>query len=56
MKLYLPYKRGDVLSMIYRIGHVYEAKHRGRHVIVDCELPEKYANKYRGYERTSRLS
>lgn len=56
MKLYLPYKRGNVLSTIYRIGHVYEARYRGRHVIVDCELPEKYANKYRGFERTTRLS
>ncbi len=56
MKLYLPHDRGDVLSMIYRIGHVYEARHRGHHVIVDCELPEKYANKYKGFEKTTRLS
>lgn len=56
MKLYLPYKRGDVLSTIYRIGHVHEARHSGKHVIVDCELPEKYANKYREFERISCLS
>ena len=55
-KLYLPYDRGDVLSTVYRIGHVYEARHGGKHVIVDCELPEKYANKYKSFERISRLS
>jgi GTP-binding protein HflX len=51
IKLYLPYRRGDVLSTIYRIGHVYEARHLGSCIAVDCELPEKYENKYKHFQK-----
>ena len=56
LKLYLPHSRGDVLSTIYRVGHVHETRHFGKSVVVDCELPEKYARKYKMFERNTDLS
>ena len=54
--LSLPHVRGDILSTIYRVGHVHVARHHGKCVVVDCELPEKYASKFKKFERTTRLS
>lgn len=51
VKLYLPYERGDVLSTIYRIGHVYKTSHTGSCIAVDCELPEKYENKFKQFQK-----
>lgn len=53
VKLYLPYDCGDILSTIYRIGHVRTAKHRKSCVVVDCELPLKYENKYKKFQKRS---
>jgi len=50
MKLYLPHTRGDILSTIYRVGHVHRTRHFGKSVVVDCELPEKYVGKFKGFE------
>lgn len=54
VKLYIPYNEGAVLSMIYRIGHVYKTTHYGKNVLVECELPDKYASKYKSYQRSLR--
>jgi GTP-binding protein HflX len=51
VKLYLPYNCGDILSTIYRIGRVHQARHRKSCVVVDCELPAKYENKYKKFQK-----
>ncbi|MFH1874790.1 MAG: GTPase HflX [Pseudomonadota bacterium] len=54
LKLKLPYAEGHILSTIYRIGHVFEAKHEDEYIYVDCELPDKYRQKYRKYQLSLR--
>ncbi len=49
VRLKLGHDRGEVLSTIYRVGHVIAARHYGKTVRVDCELPEKYVGKYAAY-------
>ncbi len=49
IELKLPYAEGDILSTIYRVGHVFEVKHQDDYIYIDCELPHKYVQKYRKY-------
>ncbi len=51
IKLYLPYKRGDILSTIYRFGYVHDVRHLQNYMTVDCELPAKYENKYIQFQK-----
>ena len=47
--LRLPIDRGDVLSTLYRLGYVWKVDYNGSGILVDCELHQKFYNKYRGY-------
>lgn len=47
--LRLPVERGDILSTIYRLGHVIKVDYDDAGVLVDCELHVKYFGKYRRY-------
>ncbi|MBI4126035.1 MAG: GTPase HflX [Deltaproteobacteria bacterium] len=49
VRLRLPYNRGDILSEIYRVGHVWKAKHLAKTISVDCELPEKFVGKWKRF-------
>ncbi|PIU56372.1 MAG: hypothetical protein COS89_06090 [Deltaproteobacteria bacterium CG07_land_8_20_14_0_80_38_7] len=51
IKLRIPYQNGDVLSMIYKVGHILTKRHFGKYIFVDCELPLKFANKYQEYTK-----
>lgn len=44
--LKLDHEKGEILSALYRVGHVISVKHYGKTVSVDCELSEKYIGKY----------
>jgi len=52
VRMKLGHDRGEVLSSVYRIGHVFNVRHFGKTVRIDCELPEKYVGKYRDYLMT----
>ena len=47
--LRLPIERGDVLSTLYRLGYVWKVDYNGSGILVDCELHQKFYNKYRAY-------
>lgn len=49
VRLRLPYNRGDILSEVYRVGHVWKAKHLAKSISVDCELPEKFVGKFKDF-------
>lgn len=49
VKLRLTHNQGEILSTLYRVGHVISTKHSGKAVSVDCELPEKFVGKYQQY-------
>ncbi len=47
--LLLPMERGDVLSEIYRVGHVDAVKYGSRGIKVECRLHEKQCGRYREF-------
>jgi len=47
--LRLPVDRGDILSQIYSAGYVLKSSYEGDYILVDCELHQKYYQKYRRY-------
>lgn len=49
VRLRIGHDRGDIVSVIYRVGHVLKVRHRGPAMTLDCELPEKFVGKYRNY-------
>lgn len=49
VRMKLGHDQGEILSAVYRIGHVFNVRHFGKTVRIDCELPEKYVGKYREY-------
>ncbi len=49
VRLKLAHDQGEIMSTLYRVGHVISTKHYGRTVRVECELPEKYVGKYSQY-------
>jgi len=49
VRMKLGHDQGEILSTVYRIGHVLGVRHFGKTVRIDCELPEKYVGKYSEY-------
>lgn len=49
IKLKLGHEQGEILSTLYRVGHVFSARYYGKTIRVDCELPEKFVGKYKEY-------
>jgi GTP-binding protein HflX len=49
MRLRLPMGRGDILSDIYRVGHVESVSYEADGIVVDCELHRKHCGKYGRY-------
>lgn len=49
VRMKLGHDQGEILSTVYRIGHVLGVRHFGKTVRIDCELPEKYVGKYHEY-------
>jgi len=47
--LRLPMERGDILSKLYSTGHVFKSIYEGDCILVECELHQKYYQKYRRY-------
>lgn len=49
VRLKLNHDQGEILSTLFRVGHVLNIRYFGKTVRVDCEVPEKYAGKYKQY-------
>jgi GTP-binding protein HflX len=49
VRLKLKHDQGEIMSTLYRVGNVLSVKYFGKTVRVDCEVPEKYAGKYKKY-------
>jgi len=49
VRLKLPMGRGDILSDIYRVGHVESVSYEAAGIVVDCELHRKHCGKYGEY-------
>ncbi len=49
VKLLLPHTAGDILSNLYKISHIWSVEHQDNGVLVDVELYQKYAGKYKQY-------
>ena len=47
--LVLPMGRGDILSDLYRLGHVEVVEYDGEGIRVECELHVKHCGKYRAF-------
>lgn len=48
--LRLPLGRGDILSIIYKMGFVRKAEYEESSILVDCELHKKHCGMYKMYE------
>ena len=47
--LRLPLDRGDILSTLYRLGYIWKVDYDSTGILVDCELHQRFYNKYRKY-------
>lgn len=47
--LRLPLERGDILSTLYRLGYIWKVDYDSTGILVDCELHQRFYNKYRKY-------
>lgn len=45
----LPHARGDILAVLHRLGHMIEVEHTPQGTKVDCEIDQKFVNRYREY-------
>ncbi len=47
--LRLPLDRGDILSTLYRLGYIWKVDYDSSGILVDCELHQRFYNKYHKY-------
>jgi GTP-binding protein HflX len=48
--LKIPFKKGEILANLYKLGFVWKVVYEEDGILVDCELERKHFNKYLGYE------
>ena len=48
--LVIPHNRGDLLPILYQVGTVELVDYSNSGIHIDCELPQKYAEKYRIFQ------
>lgn len=46
---FLPHGRGDILTKLYTLGHVLSVEHRAEGTEVDCEINNKFVQRYSEY-------
>ncbi|MBI4125556.1 MAG: hypothetical protein HY466_06490, partial [Deltaproteobacteria bacterium] len=49
VRFFLPHNRGDILTQLYSLGHVLKVEHGPKGIAVDCEIAQKFINRFQPY-------
>lgn len=48
-RFFIPHQRGEIVSTLYAMGHILKVEHTSAGTRIDCEIDQKFVNRYRGF-------
>lgn len=49
VQFFLPHGKGEILPQLYTLGHVLSVQHQSGGIAVDCEIAQKFVNRFQPY-------